>query len=79
MFVCLFVSVKHQNGLTDRAQIWCGTSNDPRKGLCMLKITKLCVQKFLIFGKSLKMSEKILVNPRTFLFVTVLYCTKRRC
>ena len=31
--VCLFVSNKRQNGLTDRAQIFCGTSRDPREGL----------------------------------------------
>ena len=32
MFVCLFVSNKRQNGWTDRAQIFCGTSRDPREG-----------------------------------------------
>jgi len=31
--VCLFVSNKRQNGWTDRAQIFCGTSRDPREGL----------------------------------------------
>ena len=31
--VCLFVSNKRQNGWTDRAQIFCGTSCDPREGL----------------------------------------------
>ena len=43
------------------------------KSLWMLKITKMCVQKILIFVKL----EKLLSNPRTF-FVFVLYCTKRR-
>ena len=31
------------------------------------------------FCKIKKMREKILLNPRTFLFVIVLYYTKRRC
>ena len=31
--LCLFVSNKRQNGSTDRAQIFCGTSRDPREGL----------------------------------------------
>ena len=38
--VCLFVSNKRQNGWTDRAQIFCGTSRDPREGLWMIKIKK---------------------------------------
>jgi len=33
VFVCLFVSNKRQNGWTDRAQIFCGTSRDHREGL----------------------------------------------
>ena len=41
--VCLFVSNKRQNGWTDRAQIFCGTSRDPREGLWMIKILKICV------------------------------------
>ena len=31
--VCLFVSNKRQNGKTDRAHIFCGTSRDHREGL----------------------------------------------
>ena len=31
--VCLFVSNKRQNGRTDWAQFFCGTSRDPREGL----------------------------------------------
>ena len=31
--VCLFVSNKHQYSRTDRAQIFCGASCDPREGL----------------------------------------------
>ena len=53
LFVCLsvypFVSNEHQNGWTDPAQILCGTLHDPRESLWMLKITKICAQKFLIF------------------------------
>ena len=30
--VCFFVSNKRQNGLTDPAQIFCGTSHDPGEG-----------------------------------------------
>ena len=36
--VCLFVSNKRQNGWTDPAQIFCGTSRDPREGLWMIEI-----------------------------------------
>ena len=35
LFVCLFVSNKRQNGWTDRAKFFCGTSRDHRKGLWM--------------------------------------------
>ena len=41
--VCLFVSNKRQNGWTDRAHIFCGTSRDPRKGFWIIKISKICV------------------------------------
>jgi len=34
--VCFFVSNKRQNGSTDRAQIFCGTSREPREGLWMI-------------------------------------------
>ena len=37
LFVCLFASNKRQNGWTDQAQIFCGTSRDPREGLWMIK------------------------------------------
>ena len=39
-FTCPFVSNKRQNGLTDRAQISCGTSHDPREVLLNIKIGK---------------------------------------
>ena len=41
----------------------------------MLKIIKVCVQKYLIF---VKLRKKILFNLQTF-FCFVLYCKKRRC
>ena len=31
---------------TNQVQILCATSHDPKEGLWMLKITKICVQKF---------------------------------
>ena len=37
MFVCLSVSLYP----TNRSQIWCGTSHGPRKGLWMIKISKV--------------------------------------
>ena len=46
LFVCLFVSNKRQNGWTDRAKIFCGTSRDPRKKPWMIKILKIYVKKF---------------------------------
>ena len=45
LFVCLFVANKRQNGWTDRAQIFCGTSCDPREGLWMIKFSKICLFK----------------------------------
>ena len=39
--VCLFVSNKRQNGRTDRAQIFCGTSREPREGLWIIKISNI--------------------------------------
>ena len=43
VFVCLFVSNKRQNGWTDRAQIFCGTSREPREGLWIIKISNICL------------------------------------
>ena len=36
--VCPFVSNKRQTGGTDRAQIFCGPSHDPREGLWNIKV-----------------------------------------
>ena len=52
--VCLSVLIYPKNVVkrgTYRAQILCGSSHDPRKGLWMLKITKICVQKLMIFDR----------------------------
>ena len=40
VFVCLFVSNKRQHGWADRAQIFV-TSRGPRKGLWMIKMSKM--------------------------------------
>ena len=58
LFVCLFVSNKRQNGWTDRAQNFCGTSCDPREGLWMIKFSKICLYQNSIF--------KNFGNPRNF-------------
>ena len=50
--VCLFVSNKRQNGWTDRAQFFCGTSRDHREDLWMIK-----------FLKFLKIREIFCENP----------------
>ena len=60
--VCLFVSNKRQNGWTDRAHIFCGTSRDPREGLEIIKISNICLHQNSIFIKFLK----ILKNQRNF-------------
>ena len=65
--VCLFVSNKRQNGRTDRAQIFCGTSRDSREGLWIIKISNICLHQNLIvikFFKILKIREIFCKNPR---------------
>ena len=64
---CLFVSNKRQNGWTDRAQIFCGTSRDHREGLWMIKISNICLHQnsiFIQFLKILKIHEIFCENPR---------------
>ena len=46
--VCPFVSNKRQNGWTDRALIFCGTSRDPREGLWMIEFSKICLQQKIL-------------------------------
>jgi len=65
--VCLFVSNKRQNGWTDRAQIFCGTSRDPREGLWMIENLNICLHQnsiFIKFFKILKIHEIFCENPR---------------
>ena len=65
--VCLFVSNKPQNGWTDRAQIFCGTSREPREGLWIIKILNICLYQNSIvikFFKILKIGEFFCKNPR---------------
>ena len=65
--VCLFVSNKRQNGWTDRAQIFCGTSRAHREGLWMIKILNICLHQnsiFIKFLKILKIHEIFCENPR---------------
>ena len=65
--VCLFVSNKRQNGWTDRAQIFCGTSRDSREGLWIIKISNMCLYQNSIvikFFKILKIREIFCENPR---------------
>ncbi len=59
LFVCLFVSNKRQNGWTDRAQIFCGTSRDHREGLWMIKISNICLHQNSIFIKFLKILKTL--------------------
>ena len=51
VFGCLFVTNKRQNGSTDQAQIFCGTSQDPSEGLWMFRITKKLYPKAFDFCK----------------------------
>ena len=64
---CLFVSNKRQNGWTDRAQIFCGISRDPREGLWQIKISNICLHQNSIvikFLKIFKIREIFCKNPR---------------
>ena len=72
LFVCLFVSNKRQNGWTDRAQIFCGTSRDPREGLWMIEILKICVLKVFNFVKKFKF-----LKIHNFFFIFVLKCNQK--
>jgi len=67
LFICLFVSNKCQNGWTDRAQTFCGTSRDRREGLWMIKISNMCLHQnsiFIKFFKILKIHQIFCENPR---------------
>ena len=78
VFVCLFISDKGQNGWTDRAQILCVTSRDPRECIWMIKVLKICVLKFFIFVKFWKCAKNTMKSANFFFgFCFILY--KRRC
>ena len=67
LFVCLSVSNKRQNGWTDRAQIFCGTSRDHREGLWIIKISNIFLHQnsiFIKFLKILKIHEIFCENPQ---------------
>ena len=49
LFFCPFVSIKPQNGWTDKAKIVCGTLHDPREGLWNIKIGRKIHGKLLEF------------------------------
>ena len=81
LFVCLFESNKRQNGWTDRAQIFCGTSRDNREGLWIIKISNICLHQNSIvikFFKILKIREIFVKIRELFLFCFTMY-TKRTC
>ena len=68
----MFLTNKRQNGWTDRDQILCGTSRDPREGLWMIKITKICQQQnsiYIKFRKSTIFKKKIRKLFCLFLFL----------
>ena len=79
--VCVFASNKRQNGWTDRAQIFCGTSRDHMEGLWMIKISNICLRQnsiFIKFLKILKIHEIFVKIRELFLFCFTMY-TKRTC
>ena len=72
--ICLFVSNKSQNGWTDRAQIFCGTSRDLREGLWMIKILKKFVLKSFWFLKNFENAQKNnMISANFFCFCFILY------
>ena len=66
--VCLYPK-KRQNGWTDRAQILCGTSCGPRKGLWMIKISKTCLHQNSENFEKVKNHRNFLMKYANFLFV----------
>ena len=66
--VCLY-TINVKNGWTDRAQILCGTSRDPRKGLWMIKNFY-----FVRFWKCAKKYYEI--RKLFFVFCFILYIDK---
>ena len=68
LFVCPFVSNKRQNRWTDRAQILCGISRDPREGLWMIKFSKISKINEIFFIKSANFFVFVLLTRRTPMF-----------
>ena len=66
--VCLFVSKKRQNGWTDRAQILCGISHDPREGLRMIQISKVSLQQNSVYIKFWKYTKIFIKSANFFCF-----------
>ena len=63
----MFVSNKRENGWTDPAQIFCGTSRDSREVLWIIKISNICLHQNSIvikFLNILKIREICCKNPR---------------
>ena len=63
--VCTFVSDKHQMAEPIGPKFCVRPhmiSHDPRKDVCMLKVTKMCVRKFLIFVNE----RKYIIKYATF-------------
>ena len=68
---CLFVSNKHQNNQTERAQILCVTSLDPKEGLWMIIISKIS------FSLNLEYPRNLLIDPHTLFSLIALQCIQR--
>jgi len=60
------------HGQTDRAQILCGTLNDPGEGLYMINILRISLQQNSIF-----IHEIFFIKSAIFFLITMY--TKRKC
>jgi len=69
------LSNKRQNGWTDRAQILCGTSCDPRKVYGWSNFHKLASNK-IQFLKNFKIQELFFIKFAKFGLVFYLHCTQ---
>ena len=69
--VCLFVSNKRQNGLTDWNQILCGTSHNPKESLWMIKISKISLQLNWNFIKFWKYTIFFIKSANFFTMYTI--------
>ena len=79
--VCLFVSNKRQNGWTDRAQFFCGTSRDHREVYEWSKFqifVSIKIRSSLNFWKFWKSTKFFVKICELFLFCFTMY-TKRTC